>query len=226
MDPVTQAKLLKFLDTKRFRRLGGDREISVETRVIAASNRDIKDEVREGRFREDLYYRLNVVEVRIPPLRERREDVETIAAHYLDSYRKKFSKPNLEFSAAARAMIREYPWPGNVRELVNVIERAVLLCKDDSIEPQHVPIQPPAGARRTATLRRCEGQLELELPTGVVTLDEVERALIEATLKRTRGNVSRAADLMGVSRGALRNKIARHKIDVRAFHRPAFVTQA
>jgi transcriptional regulator with PAS, ATPase and Fis domain len=225
IDPVTQAKLLKFLDTKRFRRLGGDRELSVETRVIAASNREIKDEVRDGRFREDFYYRLNVVEIRIPALRERREDVETIANHYLDAYRKKFGKPELTVSPAARAIIREYPWPGNVRELVNVLERAVLLCKDPVIEPHHLPIEMPAGNRRAAIVRRPDGNIEMELPTGMVTLDEVERALIEATLRRTRGNVSRAAELMGTSRGALRNKLTRYKIDARSFHRPPLVLQ-
>lgn len=225
IDPVTQAKLLKFLDTKRFRRLGGDREIAVETRVIAASNREIKDEVRVGRFREDLYYRLNVVEIRIPSLRERREDVETIANHYLDNYKKKFGKPDLKVSPAARTMIRDYPWPGNVRELVNVLERAVLLCKEPMIEPHHLPIEMPVGARRATAVRRSDGRIELELPTGIVTLDEVERALIEATLKRTRGNVSRAAELMGTSRGALRNKLTRYKIEARSFHRPPFVLQ-
>ncbi len=225
IDPVTQAKLLKFLDTKRFRRLGGDREISVETRVIAASNREIKDEVRVGRFREDLYYRLNVVEIRIPALRERREDVETIANHYFEAFKKKFGKPELVMAPAARTMIRDYPWPGNVRELVNVLERAVLLSKDDAIEPHHLPIEMPASGRRAVLQRREGGRIEMELPTGTVTLDEVERALIEATLKRTRGNVSRAADLMGTSRGALRNKLTRYKIDSRAFHRPSFALQ-
>jgi transcriptional regulator with PAS, ATPase and Fis domain len=225
IDPITQAKLLKFLDTKRFRRLGGDREIAVETRVIAASNREIKDEVRTGRFREDLYYRLNVVEVRIPPLRERPDDAETIANHYFEAFKKKFGKPDLSLSRDARALIRDYPWPGNVRELVNVLERAILLCKDAAIEPRHLPVEMPSTARRTAVVRRNEGRIEMELPTGNVTLDEVERALIEATLKRTRGNVSRAAELMGMSRGALRNKLARYQIDARSFHRPPFVLQ-
>ncbi len=225
INPITQAKLLKFLDSKRFRRLSGDREITVETRVIAASNRDIKEEVRSGRFREDLYYRLNVVEIRVPSLRERREDIETIANHYLESFKKKFTKPHLTVSPAARAIIKDYPWPGNVRELVNVLERAVLMCADAAIEPSHLPIEMPASGRRAAIVRRPDGRIELELPTGVVTLDEVERALIEATLKRTRGNVSRAADLMGTSRGALRNKLTRYKIDARSFARPAFALQ-
>ncbi len=221
----TQAKLLKFLDTKRFRRLAGDREIAVETRVIAASNRDIKEEVRARRFREDLYYRLNVVEIRVPSLRERREDVEVIADHYLAEYKRKFNKPHLTVSAAARAMIREYPWPGNVRELVNVLERAVLLCNDDAIDAHHLPIEMPAAGRRALLRRRSDGTIEMELPTGAVTLDEVERALIEATLKRTRGNVSRAAELMGTSRGALRNKLTRYKIDSHAFRRRSFALQ-
>jgi DNA-binding NtrC family response regulator len=218
---LTQAKLLKFLDTKRFRRLGGDQEIAVETRIIAASNRDIKAEVNERRFREDLYYRLNVVEIRVPPLRERPEDISAVAQHYLAAFKAKFGKPHLDLSPATRAMIREYPWPGNVRELVNVLERAVLLCREDLIEPEHLPIQMPSTERRAAGLRRVAGRIEMELPTGSVTLDEVELALIEATLRRTRGNVSRAAELMGISRGALRNKIDQHKINPRSFARPA-----
>ena len=217
---LTQAKLLKFLDSKRFRRLGGDQEIAVETRIIAASNRNIKTEVSERRFREDLYYRLNVVEVRVPPLRERPEDIAIVAQHYLTAFKTKFAKPNLELSPASRTMIREYPWPGNVRELVNVLERAVLLCKENLIEPEHLPIEMPSAERRSAGLRRVAGHIEMELPTGPVTLDAVELALIEATLRRTRGNVSRAAELMGISRGALRNKIEYHKIHPRAFARP------
>jgi len=218
---LTQAKLLKFLDSKRFRRLGGDQEIAVETRIVVASNRDIKLEVSERRFREDLYYRLNVVEIRVPPLRERREDIRVIADYYLNSFKTKFGKPRLELSDAARAIVREYPWPGNVRELVNVLERAVLLCKEDVLLPEHLPIEIPSGERRGAALRRVAGRIEMELPTGPVTLEEVELALIEAMLRRTRGNVSRAAELMGVSRGALRNKIEHHKINPRSFARPA-----
>jgi transcriptional regulator with PAS, ATPase and Fis domain len=220
--PVTQAKLLKFLDSKRFRRLGGDREISVETRVIAASNRDIRAEVTRGAFREDLYYRLNVVEIHIPALRERPGDIVEIAGHYLAQFKKKFGKPHLELSPAAAAMIRDYPWPGNVRELVNVLERAVLLCPDAAVEPEHLPIKMPAASSRSAVVRREAGRIELELPPGTVTLDEIERAYIEAMLKRTRGNVSRAAELMAISRGALRNKLARYRIEPRAFSRPAY----
>jgi len=217
---LTQAKLLKFLDSKRFRRLGGEEEIAVETRIIVASNRDIKAEVQERRFREDLYYRLNVVEIVVPPLRDRREDIAVITDHYMRAFKTKFGKPNADLSPAARAMIREYPWPGNVRELVNVLERAVLLCKSDTIEPDNLPIEIPLAEKRSAGLRRAEGRIEMELPPGPVTLDEIELALIEATLRRTRGNVSRAAEILGISRGALRNKIDHHQINARAFARP------
>jgi len=221
---LTQAKLLKFLDSKRFRRLGGDREIAVETRIIAASNRNIREEVTDRRFREDLFYRLNVVEIRIPPLRERREDIDVIGNHYLNAFKHKFGKPDLELSAAARALMREYPWPGNVRELVNVLERAVLLCQTAILEPDALPITLPNIGRRGVGLRRTVGRLEMELPTGVVRLDEVELALIEATLRRTRGNVSRAAECLGISRGALRNKIDHFKINPRSFVRSAVLS--
>jgi len=147
--------------------------------------------------------------------------VLSITTHYFDAFKKKFGKPHIRISDEARALISAYAWPGNVRELVNVLERAVLLCNGDAIEPEHLPIQPSEGNRRTAFVRRSGGRIELELPPGIVTMDDLEQALIEATLKRTRGNVSRAADLLGISRGALRNKIARKGIDTRSFHRPA-----
>jgi DNA-binding NtrC family response regulator len=219
--PVTQAKLLKFLDSKRFRRLGGDREISVEIRVIAASNRHIREEVERGAFREDLYYRLNVVEIRVPPLRERPGDIESIAMHYLGAFKKKFGKSRLEISDEARDMIRGYAWPGNVRELVNVLERAVLLCKGDTVEPVHFPAELVTAEPRAASVHRFGERIALELPPGEVTLDQLERAYIETILRRTRGNVSRAADFMGVSRGALRNKLSRYGIEPREYTRSA-----
>jgi two-component system NtrC family response regulator len=221
VDLVTQAKLLKFLDTKRFRRLGGDAEIEVDVRVVAASNRDIRAEVRAGAFREDLFYRLNVVEIDIPPLRERPRDIDDITEHYLRFYRKKFKKADLTIDPSARAVIREYDWPGNVRELVNVLERAALLCSGDIILPSHLPIQPPRAPRPTMDIRQTGVDIEVRMPEGGVDLASVERAVIETTLRRTRGNVSRAATMLGLSRGALRNKLSRHGIDPREFARPA-----
>ncbi|MCH7548224.1 MAG: sigma-54-dependent Fis family transcriptional regulator [Candidatus Krumholzibacteriota bacterium] len=218
---VTQAKLLKFLDAKRFRRLGGDHEISVDVRVVAATNRDLRSEMRAGAFREDLFYRLNVVEVFIPPLRERPEDIDEITNYYLDFFKKKFNRSHLDISPAARALIRKYPWPGNVRELVNALERAALLCKGDMIEPELLPLEIPKNGRRALRVRRDEGELEVSLPEGGVELASVERVVIEETLRRTRGNVSSAAEMLGLSRGALRNKIVRHQIDPHRFARRA-----
>jgi len=220
MERVTQAKLLKFLDSHTLRRLGGEREISVTLRIVAATNRDIRAEVREGRFREDLYYRLNVVQITVPPLRERPGDIDAIAAYYIDRFRRQFGKPHLTLSVDARTLLHEYGWPGNVRELVNALERAALMCPADRIEPAHLPIErrQPIPHKHGIVLQRKSGALEIELPAGAVSFDAIERAVIEAMLKRTRGNVSRAAELLGMSRGALRNRIARHGIDVREFH--------
>lgn len=222
LDILTQAKLLKFLDTKRFRRLGGETEISVETRIVAASNRNIRAEVAAGNFREDLYYRLNVVEIHIPSLRDRREDITTIANHYLDVFTKRFKKTNVELTPAAWDLIETYHWPGNVRELINVLERAVLLSPDEPIGPGQLPID-RRSARRQSSVRKIDGEIEVTIPEDGVSLESLEKAAIVAALKRTRGNVSRAADLLCISRGALRNKIARHTIDVGPFHRPAAV---
>jgi transcriptional regulator with PAS, ATPase and Fis domain len=211
-DTQTQAKLLKFLDTKKLRRLGGDDEIAVDVRIIAATNRDIREEVRERRFREDLFYRLNVVEVRIPPLRDRREDIDMIATYYLGHYKKKFKKPYLHFSPDVQTLLREYPWPGNVRELINVIERAVLLCKDAVIRKVDLPIEKKPDPHVISFSREYD-DLVVNLPAGGVGLDVIERKVIEATLVQTRGNVLKASKLLGVSRGALRYKLAKHKID-------------
>jgi two-component system response regulator AtoC len=216
VDLPTQAKLLKVLDAKRFRRLGGDTEIHVDLRVVAATNRDLKECVGRGEFREDLYYRLNVVEIHIPPLRERREDADLIAAHYFDFYRRKFNKPDLELSPDAWSLIRSYRWPGNVRELINALERAVLLSKGSTVARSDLPVReelPPS----VAAIAADNSLIDVDLPQGGVSLDRVERAVIEATLEKTRGNVSQAAAMLRISRGALRNKLARHKIDPHAF---------
>jgi transcriptional regulator with PAS, ATPase and Fis domain len=215
-DTQTQAKLLKFLDAKKLRRLGGDEEIIVDARIIAATNRDIREEVREKRFREDLFYRLNVVEVRIPPLRERKEDIDMIAIYYLGYYKKMFKKPYLHFSAEVQTLLRDYPWPGNVRELINVIERAVLLCKDAVIRKVDLPIEKKPDPHVISFSREYD-DFVVNLPAGGVSLDVIEKKVIEATLAETRGNVLKASKLLGVSRGALRYKLAKHKIDAAAF---------
>jgi DNA-binding NtrC family response regulator len=211
VDVQTQAKLLKFLDTKTLRRLGGDESISVDVRIIAATNRDIKKEVKERLFREDLYYRLNVVQIEIPPLRERKEDIDMIATYYLGYYKKKFKKPYLHFAPDAQILIREYPWPGNVRELINVIERAVLLSKEGMIKKDILPIEKKPDPHVVSFSREFD-DFVVNLPPEGLSLDTIERKVIEATLVRTGGNVLRASQMLGMSRGALRYKLAKHKI--------------
>lgn len=216
VDLATQAKLLKVLDSKRFRRLGGDTEISVDIRVVAATNREMRQAVQLGEFRKDLYYRLNVVEIYIPPLRERREDVDLIAAHYFELFRRKFNKPDLELSADSWESIRDYGWPGNVRELINVLERAVLLSKGSVVQRAELPIEKRAP-RKQAAIVIDDTLVDVSIPDDGVSLDRVEKCLIEETLKRARGNVSKAAAMLRISRGALRNKLTRHGIDPLAF---------
>jgi two-component system NtrC family response regulator len=223
IDLATQVKLLRVLDTKKFRRLGGDIEISVDLRIAAATNRDLAELVRRGEFRKDLYYRLNVVEINIPPLRERRGDIDKIAAWYFDFFSRKFAKPGLELSPAAWQMIRQYAWPGNVRELINVLERAVLLSAGDLIDRKDLPIEDAAPARTINIVVDNNASVCIDLPENGVSLDIVERTLIEKTLELTRGNVSRTAELLGLSRGALRKKLDRHHINPKKFHGPALV---
>jgi len=222
IDLATQAKLLKVLDTKRFRRLGGDKEISVDLRVVAATNREMRQAVHAGEFRKDLYYRLNVVEISIPPLRDRREDTDLITAHYFELFRRKFNKPDLELSADSWELIREYSWPGNVRELINVLERAVLLSTGSVVQRADLPIE-KAAPRRQAAVVIDDAEVDISIPDDGVSLDRVEKRLIEETLKRSRGNVSKAATMLRISRGALRNKLDRHGIDPVAFRGPILV---
>lgn len=211
IETQTQAKLLKFLDSKKLRRLGGDKQIDVDVRVVAATNREIKEEVTKGVFREDLYYRLNVVQIEIPPLRERKEDIDMISTYYLGHYKKKFKKQYLHFTPDAQALLREYPWPGNVRELINVIERAVLLGKDATIGKNILPIQKKPDPH-VISFSKGFDDFVVTLPPEGISLDMIERKVIEATLIKTSGNVLKASRLLGISRGALRYKLAKHKI--------------
>ncbi|MEE9270514.1 MAG: sigma-54 dependent transcriptional regulator [Candidatus Krumholzibacteria bacterium] len=211
IDTQTQAKLLKFLDTKTLRRLGGAQPIEVDVRVVAATNRDIREEVTERRFREDLYYRLNVVEIAIPPLRERKEDIDMIATYYLGHYKKQFRKPYLHFSPDAQSLLREYRWPGNVRELINVIERAVLLSRDAVIKKDILPIRKRPDPHLISFSKDYD-DFVVKMPAEGISLDKIEKKVIEATLVQTGGNVLRASQLLGMSRGALRYKLAKHNI--------------
>jgi len=194
--PLTQqAKLLRVLESGEFQRVGSSKPRKVDVRILTATNSDLERSVAEGTFREDLYYRLNTVEIQLPALRERREDIPLLASHFLRISGSKYGRPDMTYSSAAMDALLRHPWPGNVRELRHSVERAVLLTENHTVDLEHL------GLRQAS-----EGSLRLE----AVPLDEAERILIRKALSRNRGNVSRAADDLGLSRSALYRRLKRH----------------
>jgi DNA-binding NtrC family response regulator len=211
--PLTlQAKLLKFLDSKIVRRVGGSRDIPVDVRILAATNRDLAEEVRQGRFREDLYYRLNVVPIEIPPLRDRDDDAVLLARLFCERVGRKLGK-KARLSAASEREVGRYPWPGNVRELSNVIERAVLLARTEELGPAELSI-PKLRDRAAADVELTD--LGVRIPPEGLSLLAVEKAVIEGALTRTQGNVVEAARLLHIGRGSLRCKMRRHGLEKEA----------
>jgi two-component system response regulator HydG len=205
MSVTTQTKILRVLQEKEFEPLGSTRTIKADVRVIAASNKDLEREVKEGRFREDLFYRLNVVPVSLPPLRERKEDIPALAAHFFAVYRDKNHKELRDISGKAMDLLIRYDWPGNIRELENCLERAVILARGEIIAPADLPLPIQALSRD----REIQG---LNLPSGI-SLQEVEKALILKTLDDTGGNRSRAAEILGINRRTLQNKLKEYGIN-------------
>jgi len=197
MPEVTQAKLLRFLDSREFKRVGGTRDLDVDIRIVTASNKHIPDEIAAGRFREDLYYRLKVVSIHMPPLRDRGEDVLLLAQHFLEHFSRKLKRRFDRLSpAVARALI-SYSWPGNVRELKNVVERAVLLEDGPVLEVRHLPQE--IGRDRST----------LVLDGNIPTLQEVEDQHVLRVLEHTGENKSQAARLLGISRQSLIDRLKR-----------------
>jgi DNA-binding NtrC family response regulator len=207
MAPQLQAKLLRVLETRTFRRVGGSADITVDVRVVAATHRDLAKLVTEGRFREDLYFRLNVVPVEVPPLRERTADIAVLAEHFVQRFCRELGRPAVKLDPAALATLKSYGWPGNVRELKNVIERVVLLEADDEILPEHLPAEmtrAPGGA--SAPSRDA-------FPAGQVRpFTEIEKMAIEHALGVCDGNKTRAATLLGISRQTLRTKLKEYAL--------------
>ncbi|MBW1947429.1 MAG: sigma-54-dependent Fis family transcriptional regulator [Deltaproteobacteria bacterium] len=201
-----QAKLLRFLESRSFRRIGGTTEIRVDVLIISSTNRDLEKAVAQKRFREDLYYRLNVVPLDVPPLRERGEDILALAEHYLAHFSRKFRKPLVRMSPDARAAFLVYHWPGNVRELKNLIERMVILSTDNIITYEDLP----TVMKQAWTRRDSGGRQVLSREEGLeAKLAAYERMLINEALERTGGIKSEAAKLLGVSRYSLLRKIKR-----------------
>jgi DNA-binding NtrC family response regulator len=200
ISPKLQADLLRILQERRFYRVGGSQEIEVDVRVIAATNKDLAQEVQQGRFREDLYYRLNVIEIHLPPLRERREDIPLLAEHFVQRISSELGKDVNGISAEALKLLIAHDWPGNVRELENVIERAIVTCHNDVLDEQdfswlqHSGSQPPSW----------------EIPD--VPLGELERRAIVAALERKHGNVKEASTALGIDRSTLYDKLKRYEI--------------
>ncbi|MFZ2649714.1 MAG: sigma-54 dependent transcriptional regulator [Burkholderiaceae bacterium] len=212
MDIGLQSKLLKLLEEKVIRRLGSVRERSVDVRIVAATHRPLEELVRAGRFRADLYYRLCVVQLHLPALRERGSDILTLARHFLRAHAVRYGKPVPALTGEAEVALLRHPWPGNVRELRNVLEQAVLLGVGDVIEAQHLAL--PRGSESAATDAETAAPgrpLALDASSGSpTTLTELERSALVQALDRTGWNVSRAARLLGISRDALRYRIEKH----------------
>jgi len=194
MSLKTQAKVLRVLQDQAFEPVGGS-TIRVDVRVIAATNKDLRSEIAAGRFRQDLLFRLNTVEIRLPPLRQRREDIPVLARLFLDRHARRYRKPATGFDDAAMRLLLDHPWPGNVRELDHAVERSVLMGEGASIRAGDLGLRPAADAR--ASLEE-------------MSLEEVEGFLIRKALQRHGGNVSQAAAALGLSRSALYRRLQRH----------------
>ena len=204
MVPLLQAKLLRFLEEKSFKRVGGASDITVDVRVIAATNHALHEAVKKGGFREDLFYRLNVMAVPLPPLRDRREDVPLLLKHYIDSFNTEFRKKVRGLTPGALAVLKNYTWPGNVRELRNAVERAMLLSDGTELGEEHFPMLRSSESAITA---------EVALPPTGINLEELEHSLVMQALERSGWNQTKAAGLLGLNRDQIRYRIEKFKLE-------------
>jgi DNA-binding NtrC family response regulator len=190
-----QARLLRVLETGEFERVGSSRTRRADVRIISATNSNLRDEVAAGRFRQDLLFRLNTVEIYLPPLRERREDIPSLAAHFLQQHARKYRKPLVAFEPAALELLRQHSWPGNVRELDHAVERAALLARSTLVKPADLGLVP----ERESAARPED-----------MSLEEMERFLIKKALARCDGNARKAADALGLSRSAFYRRLEKY----------------
>jgi two-component system response regulator AtoC len=214
---MLQVKLLRVLERRTFKRVGGTKDISVNLRIISATNQDLERMVREGQFREDLYYRLKVVPLWVPPLRERKEDILPLGRLFMERFAKQFKKPFKDISVAAERILCDYPWPGNIRELRNLFERTVLLETAETLEPQHLKLASRPGRPTESTIGQrvdhyLTGTLDQEgIPFEQIT-EDVERALILRASYATKWNQSRTAELLHLKRDKLRYRMKLYQI--------------
>jgi transcriptional regulator with GAF, ATPase, and Fis domain len=206
LSAALQVKLLRVLQERQFERLGGTRTLRVDVRVLAATHRDLEGGLKSGAFREDLYYRLNVVAITVPPLRERREDIPSLLDHFLARFAQKNRRTVTGLTAGARDALMRYDYPGNVRELENIIERAVLLCRGSVIDLEDLPVALRPGERRP------EAPLPKSLPE---VLADIERQAIQSALERSGGVQTRAAEDLGISERVLRYKMHKYGLEGR-----------
>jgi len=188
---VTQSKILRVLQEKEVRRLGGRESIKVDTRIIAATNKDLEREMKNGTFREDLYYRLRVVTIELPPLRERKEDIPELANYFLERYNKEFGKRIKGLDDAAVRALTEYHWPGNIRQLESVIERAILMCESSKITLKDI--------KSELRLSQQQGVLDIEVPDEGINFEDLERELLKKAMDKSNYVASKAAKLLGMS---------------------------
>jgi DNA-binding NtrC family response regulator len=218
LSPLLQAKLLRVLEEQIIRRVGGVRDMQVDVRVIAASNRDLEKAVRDGQFRQDLYYRLAIIAIFIPPLRDRKEDILPLVDFFIDHYNRRFKKSIRGITDETRRLIFSHNWPGNVRELKNTIERGMILEDEPFLRPVYLPFSVGESGGRTVFERTSPadgGQMlpsgrtlpRLYIPEGGTSLEEVEHAMVELAMRQANGNQTHAAKLLDISRDALRYKL-------------------
>jgi len=211
MSLSAQAKFLKVIETQSFKRLGGVKDIYVDLRVISATNRRIEKALEEGKLREDLYYRLSIIRIYIPPLRERKEDIPYLINYFIENFNRDFKKKVKGIHPSALKMMMEYDWPGNVRELKNVVERAVILESEDEILPEHISL--PVSHRGEESAKISRSSVEIEIPEDGISLEEVEKLYIMKALEKAKGNKTLAAKLLGITRDTLRYRLKKYGVE-------------
>ena len=191
-----QVKLLRVLQEKTFERVGGSQTIEVDVRIVAATNRNLEEEVKAGRFREDLYYRLNIIHIQVPPLRERKDDIPLLISNFIDRFAKENGKTITGVDAKARSALYKYDWPGNIRQLPNCIESAVVICNGSEITLADLP----------PTISQADADAQIMVPMGI-TMDEAEKIIIQENLAALKGNKSKTAEVLGIGRKTLHRKL-------------------
>lgn len=208
-----QVKLLRVLEEKTFKHIGGNRSINVDFRIIAATNRDLEHEVAQGNFREDLFYRLKVLPIYIPPLRERKDDVVPIAENSVERFNREFKKDIRRLSKEAEEILKNYHWPGNVRQLRNIIEHVMILSEGDTILPEHLPLE----LRKPLALHKeggdsTSGFIDITVPDDGIDLAQLEKEILKKAIEKAGGNQTRAAKMLCITRDVLRYRLQKHNL--------------